>query len=56
MSMLKKENIEKLIMIVKQHPILYDMTLHEFKDTRKKDYVWDNMISHEMNGEKGKPI
>jgi len=26
-----------LILVVQKHPILYDMTFREFKDTRKKD-------------------
>jgi len=49
----KKENIEKLILVVQKYPIMYDMTLTDFKDLRKKDYTWDNLISPEMNGEKG---
>ena len=56
MAHLKKENIEKLIMTVKKYPIIYDMTLNEFKDARQKDCIWDNAISQEMNGEKGKSI
>jgi hypothetical protein len=39
MSLSKKDNIEKLIMIVKNNPILYDMTHPEFKDAWKKDYI-----------------
>lgn len=31
---------------------MYDMKLPEFKDIRKKGYIWDNVISQEMNGEK----
>ncbi|KAL5239431.1 hypothetical protein ACI65C_006841 [Semiaphis heraclei] len=45
--------VEQLIAIVKEYPILYDMTLPEFKDTRKKDYIWDHKISVKMNGENG---
>lgn len=50
----KKENIEKLILVVQKYPIMYDMTLSEFKDARQKDNIWDNIISPEMNGEKGR--
>jgi len=53
MSSSKKDNTEKFILIVKNYPILYDMSLQEFKDARQKDYIWDNVISKEMNGEKG---
>jgi len=50
---LSKNNAKKFIMIVKNHSIMYDMTLPDFKDIRKKDYIWDNVISPEMDGEKG---
>jgi hypothetical protein len=33
--------IEQSIAFVKEYPIMYNMTLPEFKDTRKKNYVWD---------------
>lgn len=49
----KKDLTEKLILVVQKYPILYDMTSHEFKNSRKKDHLWDTVISHEMNGEKG---
>lgn len=55
MSLSKKENIEKLILIVKNNPILYDMTLPEFKDAKIKDHIW-NTVSNEMNGETGNTI
>jgi hypothetical protein len=32
---------EQLIAIVKECSIIYNMTLPEFKDMRKKDYIWD---------------
>jgi len=54
MSLCKKENIEKLILTVQKYPIMYDMTLLDFKDIRKKDYTWEKIIiCPEMNGEKG---
>jgi hypothetical protein len=53
MSFSKKDNVEKLIMTVKNNPIIKDMTYSEFKDTRKKDYIWNNIISPDMYGEKG---
>jgi hypothetical protein len=31
--------IEQLIAIIKEYSIIYNMTLPEFKDTRKKDYI-----------------
>ena len=55
-SVSKKDNTEKLILVVQKHLILYDMTLPEFKDTRKKDHLWDTVISHEMNGVNGNII
>jgi len=56
MSLSKKDHTEKLILVVQKYPILYDMTLREFKDTRKKDHLWDTVISQEMNKEKGNII
>lgn len=32
--------VEQLIAIVKEYPIIYNMTLPKFKDTRKKDYIF----------------
>jgi len=52
MSLSKKDYIEKFVLVVKNYRMMYDMTLQEFKDARQKDYVWDNVISKEMNGEK----
>jgi len=49
----KKDHTEKLILVVQKHPILYDITLPEFRDIRKMDHLWDTVISHEINGEKG---
>jgi len=46
--------VEQLIAIVNEYPIIYNITLPEFKDTRKKDYIWDHEISVKMNGESGK--
>jgi hypothetical protein len=31
--------VEQSIAIVKEYHIIYNMTLPEFKDTRKKDYI-----------------
>jgi len=56
MNLSKKEDIEKLILVVQKYPLMYDMTSTEYKDIRKKDYTWDNIISLEMNGVKGKYI
>jgi len=53
MSLSKKDYTEKFILVVKKYPIMYDMTLPEFKDARQKDYIWDNVISKEMDEEKG---
>jgi hypothetical protein len=33
--------VEQLIVIVKKYPIIYNMTLPEFKDTRKNDYIFN---------------
>ncbi|VVC40408.1 MADF domain [Cinara cedri] len=47
------KKIENFIAAVKEYPILYNMALPDFKDTKKKDYIWDNEISVKMNGESG---
>lgn len=46
--------VEQLIAVVKDYPILFNMTHPDFKDTRKKDYIWDHEISVKMDGESGK--
>jgi hypothetical protein len=33
--------VEQLIAIVKEYSIMYNMTLPGFKDTRKKDYIFN---------------
>jgi hypothetical protein len=33
--------VEQLIAIVKEYPIMYNMTLPEFKDMRKKDNIFN---------------
>lgn len=53
MSHSKKDQTEKLILVVQKYSILYDMKSNDFKNNRKKDYLWDTVISQEMNGEKG---
>ncbi|XP_072377881.1 uncharacterized protein, partial [Diabrotica undecimpunctata] len=40
-------NTEKLIEIVKQYPIIYDLRDEDYKNIRKKDKVWDNNIIFE---------
>jgi hypothetical protein len=40
--------IERLIVEVEKHPILYDKSLQEYKDTDKKDRVWKE-VSDKLN-------
>lgn len=35
--------IEKLIELVKIHPILFDLTNPEYKNVLKKDNIWKNI-------------
>lgn len=45
---------EQLIEIVKNYPVLYDLSHPEYKNTKKKDKIWDEIASKfaEGNGEK----
>lgn len=39
-----KQDTEKLKLVVKDFPKMYDMTVPEFKNTRRKDYMCISLI------------
>jgi len=40
--------MEKLIEVVKNYPIIYDMSHRDYKNIRKKNKIWDE-IGNEIN-------